>query len=63
MWPKVLIKWRDAGALNEAIAKDAPLRVWRDMAKELYGIQLDLKSDYQRQPRFSLSRGLSLMTL
>jgi transposase len=44
MWPKVLIKWRDAGAILEAVAEDAPLRQWRDMAQELYDLNLDLKS-------------------
>lgn len=44
MWPKVLIKWRDAGAILEATAEGAPLRVWRDMAQELYDIKLSLKS-------------------
>jgi len=44
MWPKVLIKWRDVGAILEATAEGAPLRVWRDMAQELYDIELSLKS-------------------
>jgi len=43
-WPKVLIKWRDAGAILEVVAEDSPLRKWRDMAQELYDIQLNLKS-------------------
>ncbi len=43
-WPKVLIKWRDSGAIKEAVAEGAPLRIWRDMAQELYGIELDLRS-------------------
>lgn len=44
MWPKVLIKWRNIGAIKEATAEGTPLRKWRDMAQELYGIKLDLKS-------------------
>jgi len=44
MWPKVLIKWRDAGAIKEATAEGTPLRQWRDMAQELYGLDLDLRS-------------------
>lgn len=44
MWPKILIKWRDAGAILEAVAEGAPLRRWRDMAQEFYGIELSLKS-------------------
>jgi transposase len=44
MWPKVLVKWRDAGAIREAVAEGAPLRQWRDMAQELYDLELDLRS-------------------
>jgi transposase len=44
MWPKVLIKWRDRGAILEAVAEGTPLRKWRDMAQELYDIELDLRS-------------------
>jgi transposase len=44
MWPKVLIKWRDAGAILEAVADKSPLGVWRHMAEELYGIELSTKS-------------------
>jgi len=43
-WRKVLVKWRDSGAILDAIAEGAPLRQWRDMAQELYGIELDLRS-------------------
>jgi transposase len=44
MWPKVLIKWRDAGAIREAVAEGSPLNTWRHMAEELYGIKLSTKS-------------------
>ena len=44
MWPKVLVKWRDSGAILEAVAEGAPLRLWRDMAQELYDLELSLKS-------------------
>jgi len=43
-WPKVLIKWRDAGAIKQATAEGTPLRQWRDMAQELYDLELDLRS-------------------
>jgi transposase len=43
-WRKVLIKWRDSGAILDAVAEGAPLRAWRDMAQELYGLELDLRS-------------------
>ena len=44
MWPKVLIKWRDRGAILDAIAEGAPLRLWRDMAQEKYDLELKIKS-------------------
>ena len=44
MWPKVLIKWRDRGAILDAVAEGAPLRRWRDMAQELYDLELSIKS-------------------
>lgn len=44
MWPKVLIKWRDSGAILEAVAEGTPLRQWRDMAQEIYDIELSIKS-------------------
>jgi transposase len=44
MWPKVLIKWRDRGAILDAVAEGAPLRLWRDMAQEKYDLKLSIKS-------------------
>lgn len=44
MWPKVLVKWRDCGAICEAVAEGSPLRQWRDMVQELYGLELSIKS-------------------
>jgi len=49
MWPKVLIKWRDKGAILEAIAEGTPLRQWRDMAQELYDLELSIKSPQHRR--------------
>jgi len=43
-WPKVLIKWRDRGAILDAVAEGSPLRQWRDMAQEMYDLELDLRS-------------------
>jgi transposase len=43
MWPKVLMKWRDRGAINAATAEESTLRQWRDMAQELYDVELSLK--------------------
>jgi len=44
VWPKVLIKWRDSGAILEAVAEGSPLKTWHDMAEELYGLELSVKS-------------------
>jgi thioesterase domain-containing protein len=44
MWPKVLVKWRDSGAILEAVEEGTPLRRWRDMAQELYDLKLSIKS-------------------
>jgi len=49
MWPKVLVKWRDRGAIQEAVAEGAPLRQWRDMAQEMYDLELSLKSPQSRR--------------
>jgi transposase len=43
-WSKVIIKWRDAAALKQALSEGNPLRIWRDMAQSIYNIHLDLKS-------------------
>jgi transposase len=42
IWPKFHEKWRSAGALDIAFAKDMPLGQWRTMIQELYGIELKL---------------------
>jgi len=39
-WPRLLLKWRDAGAIQQALAKDAPLESWRLMLNELYDLNL-----------------------
>jgi transposase len=43
-WPKLVSKWRDARALDQALASDAPLGIWRECIKELYGSELPLDS-------------------
>ena len=40
MWPYLKTKWRKAGALDQAFAKDKPLGQWRHIVQELYGIKL-----------------------
>ena len=41
-WPRLHEKWRSAGALDIAFAKDMPLGQWRNMIQELYEIDLKL---------------------
>lgn len=43
-WDKVLIKWRDAAAIKQALAENTPLENWRNMLNELYGLNLSNKS-------------------
>jgi len=48
-WDKVLIKWRDAAAIQQAFAPDAPLEQWRLMLNELYDLNLSkLSPQYDR---------------
>jgi transposase len=39
-WEKVLIKWRDAAAIQQAFAPEAPLEQWRLMLNDLYDLNL-----------------------
>jgi transposase len=39
-WDGVLIKWRNAGAIQQAFAPDAPLEQWRVMLNERYNLTL-----------------------
>jgi len=43
-WDKILIKWRDAAAIKQAMAEGTPLAQWRNMLNELYGLNLSNKS-------------------
>ena len=45
-WDKMLIKWRDTGAIREAFAEGAPLEGWRTALNELYGLNLSKTSPY-----------------
>jgi hypothetical protein len=48
-WDKILIKWRDATALQQAFAEDTPLGQWRLMLNELYKLDLNkLSPQYDR---------------
>ena len=45
-WDKMLVKWRDAGAIREAFADGTPLEGWRTALNELYGLNLSKTSPY-----------------
>ncbi len=45
-WDKMLIKWRDTGAIREAFADGAPLEGWRITLNEIYGLNLSKTSPY-----------------
>jgi transposase len=42
IWEKLLPKWRAKADLHDVFAPDLPLGQWRNMARELYGLQLPL---------------------
>ena len=50
-WTKMLIKWRNAGAIKQAFAAGAPLEEWRCMLNDLYGLNLSKKSPQAWQLR------------
>ncbi len=39
-WKGILIKWRNAGAIRQAFAENAPLEQWRRMLNERYDLRL-----------------------
>ena len=39
-WDQILMKWRNAGAIQQAFAPDAPLEKWRLLFNELYNLNL-----------------------
>ena len=48
-WDSILIKWRNAGAIQQAFADGAPLEQWRTMLNELYNLDLSkLSPQYER---------------
>jgi transposase len=48
-WDKILIKWRNAAAIQQAFADGAPLEQWRLMLNELYKLDLSkLSPQYDR---------------
>ena len=49
VWDQILIKWRNAGAIQQAFADGAPLEQWRTMLNELYNLNLSkLSPQYTR---------------
>jgi hypothetical protein len=42
MWDKLLPKWREKADLNDVFAAELPLGQWRNMARELYALELRL---------------------
>jgi len=50
-WTRILWRWRDAAAIRQAFAKDAPLEQWRCMINELYGLKLSNVSPQAGQTR------------
>lgn len=48
-WDRILIKWRNAGAIQQAFAPGAPMEEWRLMLNELYDLNLSkLSPQYDR---------------
>ena len=45
-WDKMLVKWRDAGAIRQAFAEGAPLERCREAFNEIYGLNLSKTSPY-----------------
>ncbi len=40
VWPGILVKWRNAGAIRQAFAADAPPEQWRLLLNERYDLRL-----------------------
>lgn len=48
-WDRILIKWRNAGAIQQAFTPGAPLEDWRVMLNEIYNLNLSkLSPQYER---------------
>lgn len=43
-WDKILIKWRDRSAIQQALAEGTPLEQWRQMLNEMYDLNLSKTS-------------------
>jgi len=42
LWTRLLKKWQSKADVNDVFASDQPFGRWRDMARELYGLELPL---------------------
>ena len=42
IWDKLLVKWKDKADVRDVFAPEHPLGQWRNMAKELYALELRL---------------------
>jgi len=48
-WDKILIKWRNSAAIQQAFADGTPLEQWRNSLNELYDLNLSkLSPQYDR---------------
>ena len=50
LWDKLLPKWKDKADLKDVFAPEHPLGQWRDMAKELYALELRLPQQRAAPP-------------
>jgi len=55
LWDKLLLKWKGKGDLKDVFAPSQPLGQWRDMAKELYALEM-------RLPQQRATRGPGALT-
>lgn len=55
LWDKLLLKWKGKGDLKDVFAPSQPLGQWRDMAKELYALEM-------RLPQQRAARGPGALT-
>lgn len=51
IWDSILIKWRNAGAIQQAFADGTPLEQWRLMLNELYNLNLSKHSPQHERLR------------
>jgi hypothetical protein len=52
VWDNILVKWRNAGAIQQAFAPGMPLEQWRNTLNELYSLNLSKTSPQYDQLRY-----------